>query len=56
MNGNIIIRFSDQQLNLAEIVDTVKGAGPYHGGEILYTPLNNPGTWHEDCLEEADER
>ena len=44
---------SDQQLNSAGNVDTVKGAGFYHGGDVLYTLSTTPGLWHEECLEEG---
>ena len=42
---------SDQQVNSAGILDTVKGAAFYHGAAVLYTLSNTPGTWDEECLE-----
>ena len=47
--------FSQQQLDAAGVVDTVKGVGFYHGGDVLYTLSNTAGTWHEDCLEQVNE-
>jgi len=44
---------SDGQLDLAGVIDTVKGAAFYHGGDVLYTLSETPGTWHEVCLESA---
>lgn len=46
---------TDQQLDSAGVVDTVKGVGFYHGGDVLYTLSNTPGTWHEDCIEQVNE-
>jgi len=44
---------SNEQLDFAGVTDTVKGAGFYHGGDVLYTLFETPGTWHEGCLESA---
>ncbi len=46
---------SDQQLSAGGVVDIVKGAAFYHGGDVLYTLSNTPGTWHEECLDAVDE-
>jgi len=42
---------TNEQLDFAGVADTVKNAAFYHGGDVLYTLLNTPGTWHEECLE-----
>ena len=44
---------SNEQLDFAGATDTVKGAGFYHGGDVLYSLSQIPGTWHEECLESA---
>jgi hypothetical protein len=44
---------SNEQLDFAGVTDTVKGAAFYHGGDVLYTLCETPGTWHEKCLETA---
>jgi hypothetical protein len=44
---------SDEQLDLAGVTDRVKGVAFYHGGDVLYTLSETPGTWHEVCLESA---
>jgi hypothetical protein len=43
---------SDEQLDFAGVTDTVKAAGFAHG-VFLYTLIQTPGIWHEDCLEYA---
>jgi hypothetical protein len=42
---------SNEQLDFAGVAGTVKESAFYHGGDVLYTLLNIPGTWHEQCLE-----
>jgi hypothetical protein len=42
---------SDEQLASAGKSDKVRSVGFYHGGDILYQLLNEPGTWHEACLD-----
>ena len=44
---------SNEQLDFAGVTDTVKGAAFYHGGDVLYTLCETPGTWHEKCLQTA---
>ena len=44
---------SDEQLAHADKVDEVRTVGFYHGGDVIYTLRNAPGTWHEQCLEEV---
>ncbi|PYV86496.1 MAG: hypothetical protein DMG90_21045 [Acidobacteria bacterium] len=44
---------SNEQLDFAGVTDKVKGAAFYHGGDILYTLCETPGTWHEKCLQTA---
>ena len=42
-----------QQLKYADTVCKVKTVGFYHGGDVLYTLREVPGTWHEACLRGA---
>ena len=44
---------SNEQLDFAGVTDKVKGAAFYHGGDVLYTLCETPGTWHEKCLQTA---
>ena len=39
------------QLNYAGMTAQVKTIGFYHGGDELYTLIDIPGIWHEECLE-----
>jgi hypothetical protein len=39
-----------KQLAFAGRVDRVRSVGFYHGGDVLYTLENAPGTWHEQLL------
>ncbi|MGH8400007.1 MAG: hypothetical protein ACRESU_02795 [Gammaproteobacteria bacterium] len=43
-----------EQLNLAETVAVVCEVGYYHGSDELYRLEGIPGTWHEVCLESAE--
>ena len=38
------------QLKFAGTTAIVRGAGFYHGGDVLYSLEDVPGTWHEACL------
>ena len=42
------------QLSYAGHTATVKAAGMYHGGDVLYQLSDIPGTWHEVCLEVSE--
>ncbi|HEX8716951.1 MAG TPA: hypothetical protein VF722_08230 [Gemmatimonadaceae bacterium] len=37
-------------LDYAGRIATVGSVGYYQGGDVLYTLVDVPGTWHEDCL------
>jgi hypothetical protein len=41
------------QLEYADKKAEVAAVGFYHGGDPLYTFLELPGLWHEQCLEAA---
>lgn len=41
---------TDQQLEAAGCLATVKAVGFYHGGDPLYELSEVPGLWHEQCL------
>jgi hypothetical protein len=41
---------TDEHLRYAGARSQVKGAGFYHGGDVLYQLEDVPGTWHEACL------
>jgi hypothetical protein len=41
---------TDQQIEYAGTVATVKDVGFYHGGDVLYVLDGVPGIWHEVCL------
>src|SRR5258706_15566433 len=43
------------QLEYAGAEALIETVGFYHGGDVLYTLYNVPGTWHEACLEAAPE-
>ena len=44
---------SEEQIKSAGVTDPVKSVRFYHGGDVLYTLVQTPGTWHEECLEPA---
>jgi len=41
---------TDEQLVFAGVRSHVNTVGFYHGGEPLYTLVDAPGVWHEQCL------
>jgi hypothetical protein len=43
-------RLEFEQLNYAGKIAKVKSVGFCHGGDVLYTLNEIPGTWHEQCL------
>ena len=43
-------RLELKQLQFAGTSDSVRSVGFYHGGDVLYTLENAPGTWHEQLL------
>ena len=43
-----------EQLEYAGRSATVDNVGFYHGGDVLYELIDVPGTWHEECLEAAE--
>jgi hypothetical protein len=47
---------AEEQLEFAGRTATVADVGFYHGGDVLYTLEDVPGTWHEACVESADLR
>lgn len=40
-----------EQIAFAGMTDIVKAVGFYHGGDVLYTLVHAPGTWHEHLLD-----
>ena len=46
----------DSQFLCAGKVFRVDNVGYYFGGDVLYQLADAPGTWHEQCLEQADLR
>jgi len=42
-----------EQVSHGGQLDVVKKVGFYHGGDILYELEHSPGTWQEQCLQEA---
>jgi len=44
------------QLAFSDKVCRAEKIGFYHGGDVLYWLLDVPGTWHEQCLRQADLR
>lgn len=40
-----------EQLKYAGMTAQVKTFNYYHGGDELYTLMDIPGIWHEECLE-----
>jgi len=45
-----------EQLHFAGTADRVRWVGFYHGGDVIYTLENAPGTWHEQLLLPVDGR
>lgn len=42
---------SNEQMEAAGTIDTVKGAGIHRDGYALLELTASPGIWHEECLE-----
>jgi len=47
---------TEEQLAFAGRPATVAAVGFYHGGDVLYTLEDVPGTWHERCLGQPGDR
>ena len=45
-----------EQLDFASMESVVGSVGYYHGGDVLYNLRDVPGTWHECCLQPAQEQ
>ena len=46
-------KLQPDQLQYADRETTVKGVAAYHGGDMVYTLVDIPGSWLEPCLRHA---